>query len=65
VLAEAKRKHISNISYRYQPTSPNEQGDRQPYPMGIPADKVKGDWRVYDAVAGTGDEVIMFVHPPS
>jgi hypothetical protein len=65
VLAEAKRKHISNISYRYQPTSPNEQGDRQPYPMGVPADKVKGDWRVYDAVAGTGGEVIIFVHPPS
>jgi hypothetical protein len=65
VLAEAKRRHIGNIEYRYQPTSPDEQGDRQPYPMGIPADKVKGDWRVYDAVAGTGDEVIMFVHPPS
>jgi hypothetical protein len=65
VLAEAKRRHIGNIEYRYQPTSPHEQGDRQPYPMGIPADKVKGDWRVYDAVAGTGDEVTMFVHPPS
>ena len=65
VLAEAKRKHIGNISYRYQPTSPDEQGDRQPYPMGIPADKVKGDWRVYNAVAGTGDEAIIFVHPPS
>jgi hypothetical protein len=65
VLAEARRKHIGDISYRYQPTSPDEQGDRQPYPMGVPADKVKGDWRVYDAVAGTGDEVIIFVHPPS
>jgi hypothetical protein len=65
VLAEAKRKHIGDISYRYQPTSPDEQGDRQPYPMGVPADKVKGDWRVYDAVAGTDGEVIIFVHPPS
>jgi len=65
VLAEAKRKHIGNIEYRWQPTGPDEQGDRQPYPMGIPADKVKGDWRVYDAVAGTGDDVIIFVHPPS
>jgi hypothetical protein len=65
VLAEAKRKHIGDISYRYQPTSPDEQGDRQPYPMGVPADKVKGDWRVYDAVAGDGGEVIIFVHPPS
>ena len=63
VLAEARRRHVGNIEYRYQPTSPDEQGDKQPYPMGVPADKVKGDWRVYDAVAGTDGQVILFVHP--
>ncbi|GAA4502522.1 hypothetical protein GCM10023191_054200 [Actinoallomurus oryzae] len=65
VLAEARRRHIGGIGYRYQPTRPDEQGDRQPYPMGVPADKVKGDWRVYDAAAGTGGEVLLFVHPPN
>ncbi|GLY77033.1 hypothetical protein [Actinoallomurus iriomotensis] len=63
VLAEARRKHIGDIGYRWQPTSAAEEGDKQPYPMGIPADKVKGDWRVYDAVAGVGGEVLLFVHP--
>jgi hypothetical protein len=63
VLAEARRRHIGNIGYRYQPTSRDEQGDKQPYPMGVPADKVKGDWRVYDAVAGSGGQVLLFVHP--
>jgi hypothetical protein len=58
VLAEAKRKHISNISYRYE-----DHGSDQPYPYGIPPEKVKGDWYVHDAVAGTGGEVIIFVGP--
>jgi hypothetical protein len=63
VLAEARKRHIGHIAYRYQPTSRDEQGAKQPYPMGIPADKVKGDWRVYDAVAGNTGQVLLFVHP--
>ena len=40
---------------------------RAAYDLGMAyaahADKVKGDWRVYDAVAGTGGQVLLFVHP--
>jgi hypothetical protein len=63
VLAEAKRRHIGDIEYRYRPTSRSEQGSKQPYQDGVPAGDVKGGWRVYDAVAGTGGRVILFVHP--
>jgi len=63
VLAEARRKHLSHIEYRYQPVGHERRGGEQPYPMGVPADKVKGDWRVYTALAGSHGEVIMFVHP--
>lgn len=58
VLAEAKRKHIGNISYRYE-----DHGTDKPYPMGVPADKVQSNWYVHDAVAGTGGQVIIFVGP--
>jgi hypothetical protein len=58
VLAEAKRKHISDISYRYE-----DHGSDKPYSNGLPADKVQSDWYVHDAVAGDGDEVIIFVGP--
>ena len=58
VLAEAKRKHIGDISYRYE-----DHGSDKPYPNGVPADKVQSDWYVHDAVAGTGNEVIIFVGP--
>jgi hypothetical protein len=58
VLAEAKRKHIGDISYRYE-----DHGSDKPYSNGLPADKVQSDWYVHDAVAGDGDEVIIFVGP--
>ena len=58
VLAEAKRKHIGNISYRYE-----DHCSDKPYSNGLPADKVQSDWYVHDAVAGTGGEVIIFVGP--
>jgi hypothetical protein len=58
VLAEARRKHIGDISYRYE----DHHTDR-PYPNGVPADKVQGDWYVHDAVAGSNGEVIIFVGP--
>jgi hypothetical protein len=58
VLAEANRKHIGNISYRYE-----DHGTDQPYPMGVPADKVQSNWYVHDAVAGAGSQVIIFVGP--
>jgi hypothetical protein len=58
VLAEAKRKHIGNISYRYE-----DHGSDKPYSNGVPADKVQSDWYVHDALAGTGNQVIIFVGP--
>ncbi|MFB9839181.1 hypothetical protein ACFFNX_44255, partial [Actinoallomurus acaciae] len=58
VLAEAKRKHIGGIEYRYE-----HNGTDQPYPNGIPADKVRSDWYVHDAAAGDSGQVILFVGP--
>ena len=65
VLAEARRKHLDHIEYRYQPVGHERRGGEQPYPMGVPADKVKGDWRVYEALAGEHGVIYMFVHPAS
>jgi hypothetical protein len=58
VLAEAKRRHIGGIEYRYE-----YHGSDKPYPYGVPADKVRSDWYVHDAVAGEGGQVILFVGP--
>ncbi|GII55790.1 hypothetical protein Pth03_41790 [Planotetraspora thailandica] len=58
VLAEAGRRHITRIEYRYE-----HDGSDQPYPNGIPADKVERDWYVYDALAGSDGQVIIFVGP--
>jgi hypothetical protein len=58
VLAEARRRHIGDIEYRYQ-----NNGTDRPYPMGVPADKVRSDWYVHDAAAGSTGSVILFVGP--
>jgi len=58
VLAEAARRNITRIEYRYE-----EDGSDQPYPNGIPADKVEQDWYVHNALAGSDGQVIMFVGP--
>jgi hypothetical protein len=58
VLAEARRRHIGNIEYRYE-----NNGTDRPYPMGVPADKVKSGWYVHDAAAGSTGSVILFVGP--
>jgi hypothetical protein len=58
VLAEARRRHIGDIEYRYE-----NNGTDRPYPMGVPADKVRSDWYVHDAVAGGTGSVILFVGP--
>ncbi|GAA1310656.1 hypothetical protein Psi02_39260 [Planotetraspora silvatica] len=58
VLAEAARRDITRIEYRYE-----EDGSDQPYPNGIPADKVEQDWYVHNALAGSDGQVIIFVGP--
>ncbi|GAA4577159.1 hypothetical protein [Planotetraspora kaengkrachanensis] len=58
VLAEAARRHITRIEYRYE-----EDGSDQPYPNGIPAAEVHEDWYVRDALAGSEGQVIIFVGP--
>ncbi|GAA4578579.1 hypothetical protein GCM10023194_01840 [Planotetraspora phitsanulokensis] len=58
VLAEAARRHITRIEYRYE-----EDGSDQPYPNGVPADKVDKNWYVHDALAGSEGQVIIFVGP--
>ena len=58
VLAEARRRHIGGIEYRYE-----HNGTDRPYPMGVPADKVRSDWYVHNALAGTHGSVVLFVGP--
>ncbi|GAB2871280.1 hypothetical protein GCM10027176_86330 [Actinoallomurus bryophytorum] len=57
VLAEARRRHIGTISYRY------EDGPNTPRQNVLTADQVKSYWYVHDAVAGGDGLVIMFVGP--
>jgi hypothetical protein len=50
---------ISNLSYRYE-----YRGSDQPYPDGVPADKVRPGWYVHDyALSGTPGQLIIFVGP--
>jgi hypothetical protein len=58
LLAKARRRHIGDIEYRYE-----NNGTDRPYPMGVPAGKVRSDWYVHDAAAGRPGSVILFVGP--
>jgi hypothetical protein len=51
--------HISGLSYRYE-----YRGSDQPYPDGVPADKVQPGWYVHDyALSDTPGQLILFVSP--
>ncbi|WP_049556245.1 hypothetical protein [Nonomuraea sp. SBT364] len=46
------------VEYRYQ-----YRGSDQPYPHGIPADKVDPDWYVHEGLVGSENQAILFVGP--
>lgn len=46
------------IEYRYQ-----YRGSDQPYPQGIPADKVDPNWYIHDGLRGSENQAILFVGP--
>jgi hypothetical protein len=51
--------HISSLSYRYE-----YRGSDQPYPDGVPTDKVQSGWYVHDyALSDTPGQLILFVGP--
>lgn len=56
--AVLKERNITDVLYRYE-----FRGSDRPYPHGLRRDQVKPEWYVHDAVAGTGDRMILFVGP--
>ncbi|MEV0967776.1 hypothetical protein [Microtetraspora glauca] len=56
--AALEERKITHVLYRYV-----FRGSDRPYPDGLTRDQVKPEWYVHDALAGTDDQVILFVGP--